>query len=119
MRITSLALLSVINTYASAEDSEQSMWSSPVRKKQRALNAWNQWSKPTNKPVSAWNGEWNWDGNKWNGLGAVAGVLHLPRNRPLGTAHGLQERALLLGVGAGIHGQEMVGVQQLLRMNLP
>ncbi len=63
-----------------------------MRKKQRALKrkpgeepAWNGWHsgpwgggwgpKPTNKPTKspisaweapAWNGKWNWDGNKWN-----------------------------------------------------
>jgi hypothetical protein len=58
------------------------VWSSPLRKKQRALNAWNTWSKPTNKPASAWNGEWNWDGNKWNWSWGDSGWGPTPTKKP-------------------------------------
>lgn len=63
MRISVVVLLgmsvSAIDAKVSTDpggEEPRSLWSAP---------AWNKWSKPTGRPVHAWNG-WNWDGHKWN-----------------------------------------------------
>ena len=63
MRISVVVLMgmsvSAIDAKVSTDpggEEPRSLWSAP---------AWNKWSKPTGRPVHAWNG-WNWDGHKWN-----------------------------------------------------